>query len=51
MEWARNVIINEARILIESSCCERVLGALVAMGELSTDGKAFSSPREGRRSA
>lgn len=36
---------------IESSRCERVLGALVEMGELSTDGTAFSSPWEGRRSA
>jgi hypothetical protein len=36
---------------IEPTRCERVLGALVDMGQLSTDGQAFTSPSEGRRSA
>jgi hypothetical protein len=36
---------------IELTRCERVLGALVEAGYLATDGKAFSSPRSGRRSA
>jgi hypothetical protein len=36
---------------IEPTRCERVLGALVDAGYLSTDGKAFASPRGGRRSA
>ena len=36
---------------IEPARCERVLGALVHAGDLATDGKAFASPRGGRRSA
>jgi len=36
---------------IETTRCERVLGALVHAGHLSTDGKAFACPRGGRRSA
>ena len=36
---------------IELTRCERVLGALVDAGYLATDGKAFASPRGGRRSA
>jgi hypothetical protein len=36
---------------IERACCERVPGALVHAGHLSTDGKAFASWRSGRRSA
>ena len=36
---------------IEPNRCERVLGALVHAGHLATDGKAFASPRGGRRSA
>jgi hypothetical protein len=36
---------------IEPTQCERVLGALVHAGHLATDGKAFASPRDGRRSA
>ena len=36
---------------IEPARCERVLGALVHAGDLATDGRAFASPRGGRRSA
>ena len=36
---------------IEPARCERILGALVHAGDLATDGKAFASPRGGRRSA
>ena len=36
---------------IEPLRCERVLGALVLAGHLATNGKAFVSPRGGRRSA
>ena len=36
---------------IEPARCERVLGTLVHAGDLATDGKAFASPRGGRRSA
>lgn len=36
---------------IEPARCEQVLGALVHAGCLATDGKAFASPLDGRRSA
>jgi hypothetical protein len=36
---------------IEPTRCERVLGVLVDAGYLATDGRAFTSPRGGRRSA
>jgi hypothetical protein len=36
---------------IEPKRCERVLGALVHSGQLATDGNAFASPFDGRRSA
>jgi hypothetical protein len=36
---------------IEPSQCQRVLETLVLTGHLATDGRAFSSPRIGRRSA
>jgi hypothetical protein len=36
---------------IESSRCERILGALVDAGHLATDGNAFARPHGGRRSA
>ena len=36
---------------IEPTRCERVLGALVNAGHLTTDGKAFASRHSGRRSA
>ena len=36
---------------IEPTRCERVLGALVDAGHLSTSGKAYASPQGGRRSA
>jgi len=35
---------------IEPRRCEQVLGALVDAGHLTTDGKAFASPRGGRQS-
>ena len=35
---------------IEPNQCRRVLDTLVVSGRLVTDGKAFSSPRSGRRS-
>ena len=35
---------------IEPDQCERVLGTLVLAGHLASDGKAFASPRIGRRS-
>lgn len=36
---------------IEPGHCERVLGALVHAGHLTTNGRAFASPGSGRRSA
>jgi hypothetical protein len=36
---------------IEPTRCERVLGALVNAGHLTTDGRAFASRHSGRRSA
>ena len=36
---------------IEPTRCERVLGALVEAGHLSTSGKSYASPQGGRRSA
>ncbi len=33
----------------EPDLCQRVLGTLVRTGDLVTDGKAFASPRAGRR--
>jgi hypothetical protein len=36
---------------IEPTQCERVLGALVHVGLLVTDGKTFSGPRGGHRAA
>jgi hypothetical protein len=36
---------------IERASCERILGALVHAGHLSTNGKAFASGRGGRKSA
>ena len=35
---------------IDRASCERVLGALVDAGQLATDGQAFASSRDGRRS-
>lgn len=36
---------------IEPARCRRILEALVHAGYLATDGRAFTSPRSGRRSA
>ena len=52
MPGLRLTLSQAARLFsIEPARCERVLGALVHAGCLATDGKAFASPFDGRRSA
>jgi hypothetical protein len=52
MPGLRLTLPQAARLFsIEQARCERILGALVRAGRLSSDGKAFANPQVGRRSA
>ena len=52
MPGLRLTLPQAARLFsIDSSCCERVLGALVDRGVLASDGRAFANADGGGRGA